>query len=248
MIVRVNKTENYTTMSNYHLKDKNLTLKAKGLLSVVLSLPDTWEYSVAGLTSISKEKETAINSALKELKENGYLIISKKMPSETGTGRIEYEWDFYERPQTEKQGVEKQGLENLGLEFQGLENQAQLNTNIENTNEVNTNGNNNPLISPEEKLKLLFSCFWEVYPKKANKKDAFKAFKSIKNIEKILPDILSDIDVKKQTKDWQKQNGQFIPYPASYLRGERWNDVNDIAEKQAKIDEIAAENIDIFLL
>ena len=118
-----------------------------------------------------------------------------------------------------------------------------INTDVE--SDINTT---NPLISPDEKLKLLFECFWEVYPKKVNKKDAFKAFKGIKNVEKVLPDIITDVEEKKQTKDWQKQNGQFIPYPGSYLRGERWNDVNEAAEKQAKIDEITAENINYFLL
>lgn len=143
MIVRVNKTDDYTTMSNHHLKNRNLTLKAKGLLSVILSLPDDWNYSISGLAAISKEKENAVNSALKELKEEGYLIITKKLPNETESGRIEYEWDFYEIPQIqkqdeEKQTLEKQGLEIQGLEIQALENLGQLNTNIVNTNIVNT--------------------------------------------------------------------------------------------------------------
>lgn len=147
MIVRVNKNSDYTVMSNVHLKDRNLSLKAKGLLSVVLSLPDSWEYSIAGLMSIAKEKEASINAALKELKENGYLIITKKMPNQTNSGRIEYEWDFYEHPKTEKQAEEKQEVENQGLvfqglEIQGLENQGQLNTNILNTNEENTKKEN----------------------------------------------------------------------------------------------------------
>ena len=138
MVVRVNKTKNYTVMSNHHLIDRNLSLKAKGLLSVVLSLPEDWEYSVSGLASISKEKETSINSALRELKENGYLVITKKLPNQTTSGRIEYEWDFYEIPQTAEQEGKKQDLENQGLEFLSLENQAQLNTNIESTNKENT--------------------------------------------------------------------------------------------------------------
>ena len=104
-----------------------------------------------------------------------------------------------------------------------------------------------PLISPEEKLELLFDDFWKAYPKKANKKDAFKAFKSIKNIEQALPDILADVEMKKDTKDWQKDNGQFIPYPGSYLRGERWNDVNEVAEKQAAINEAISDEIGKFL-
>ncbi len=144
MIVRVNKTHDYTVMSNHHLNNRNLTLKAKGLLSVILSLPDDWQYSVAGLAAISKEKEASINTALKELKDNGYLVVIKKMPNETNSGRIEYEWHFYEQPadqkqEPEKQGIEKQGVEIQGLEFQGLENQGQVNTNIVNTNIQNTN-------------------------------------------------------------------------------------------------------------
>ena len=143
MVVRVNKNSNYTVMSNHHLMNRNLSLKAKGLLSVILSLPEGWDYSIAGLAAISKEKESSINTALKELKENGYLVITKKMPNETETGRIAYEWDFYEIPADQKQEDKKQGLENQGLEFlrlevQGLEDQGQLNTNILNTNKENT--------------------------------------------------------------------------------------------------------------
>lgn len=149
-VIRVNKTKDYTVMSNYHLKDKRLSLKAKGLLSTMLSLSDEWQYSIAGLVAISKEKETAITSTLKELKANGYLIITKKLPHETSSGRYEYEYDIYEKPQDiesqelpvqdiEKQGVENLGLEFLGLEFQGVENQGQLNTNISNTKELTTN-------------------------------------------------------------------------------------------------------------
>lgn len=60
-------------MSNYHLRDMNLSLKASGLLSLVLSLPADWKYSVSGLTAIVKEGKSAVMSALKELEENGYL-------------------------------------------------------------------------------------------------------------------------------------------------------------------------------
>ena len=95
-VCRVHKNANYTVMSNYHLKSKNLSLKAIGLLSKVFSLPDDWDYSIAGLTCICKENETAIKSALNELKEWGYLTVTKLMPSETKSGRIEYVYDFYE--------------------------------------------------------------------------------------------------------------------------------------------------------
>lgn len=125
-VIRVNKSKDYTTMSNYHFKDKRISLKAKGLLSQMLSFPDDWDYSIQGLVAINKENEVAIKGALDELKNYRYLIITKKMPNETESGRIEYIYDIYERP---KQDGEKQGVENLGLEFLGLENQVQYNTN-----------------------------------------------------------------------------------------------------------------------
>ena len=67
-IIRMNKSSDYTVMSNTHLKEKNMSLKAKGLLSLMLSLRDDWEYSVEGLVSICKESEVAVKSALNELK------------------------------------------------------------------------------------------------------------------------------------------------------------------------------------
>ena len=70
---RIQKIDGYTMMSNYHLRDMNLSLKASGLLSLVLSLPANWKYSVSGLTAIVKEGKSAVMSALKELEENGYL-------------------------------------------------------------------------------------------------------------------------------------------------------------------------------
>ena len=67
-VFRINKTKNYTVMSNYHLQDRNLSYKAKGLLSYMLSLPSDWDYSIKGLVALSKENITSIKSGLKELK------------------------------------------------------------------------------------------------------------------------------------------------------------------------------------
>lgn len=143
-IFRVKKDKNYTVMSNCHLKEKEMSLKAIGLLSKMLSLPDDWDYSLAGLVAICKENETAIKSALDELKAFGYLELIKKLPNETSTGRIEYEYIIYEKP---KQEGEKQPLENLPIEILPVENQVQLNTNKLNTkdniNNINIKDNIN---------------------------------------------------------------------------------------------------------
>lgn len=137
-VIRVEKTKNYTVMSNYHLKEKDMSLKAKGLLSLMLSLPDNWDYSIAGLVAICKENETAIKSALKELQQFGYVKVDKIMPDKTESGRIEYVYNIYEKP---KQEGKKQGVENLPIETQCVENPTQLNTNKLNTNKLNTKDN-----------------------------------------------------------------------------------------------------------
>ena len=135
--IRVHKTKNYTVMSNTHLRDKKLSLKAKGLLSVMLSLPDNWDYSIAGLVAISKENETAVKSALNELKDNNYVVVTKENPTKSNGGRIKYTYEVYEEPY--KQSVAEQGLENLGVERQQVEIHGQLSTDRLSTDELNTN-------------------------------------------------------------------------------------------------------------
>ncbi len=73
-IFKIEKNKNYTVMSNYHLRDKKLSCKAKGLLSVMLSLPSDWDYSINVLISISKKGIKAIRNILQELQKYGYLI------------------------------------------------------------------------------------------------------------------------------------------------------------------------------
>lgn len=149
MIFRVDHNSNYTTMCNRHLRDKRLSLKAKGLLSLMLSLPDEWDYSIQGLVKICAESQSAVESTLRELRKTGYLVVTKLYPNETQTGRIEYLYDVHEYPiDTEKQGVEKQGVEIQGVEIQGVENRPQLNTNILNTKELNTEESNSKRFKP----------------------------------------------------------------------------------------------------
>ena len=168
-VIRVQKNKNFTVMSNTHLFDKNLSLKAAGLLSKILALPDDWNYSIKGLCAICKESETAVKSALNELRDNRYVIVERIDPSSETGGRIQYEYFVYEQPQgeenkkidvkeayrakqgAEKQSTEKQGVENLGVECLPIENLGDiLNTNISNTNISNTNKLNTDNISPTE--------------------------------------------------------------------------------------------------
>jgi len=96
-VFRVEKTRDYTIMSNYHLKEKNLTLKSKGLLSLILSLPDEWNYTTRGLAAICKEGVDSIGAALRELEGAGYIMRRRLRDAK---GKItDTEYIIYERPQ-----------------------------------------------------------------------------------------------------------------------------------------------------
>lgn len=98
-IFRVEKTQDYITMSNRHFKNKNLSLKAKGLLSLMLSLPEEWDYTLKGLAHINKEGVDAVRTAVIELENEGY-IVRKQIRNENGQmGASEY--IIYESPQGE---------------------------------------------------------------------------------------------------------------------------------------------------
>lgn len=94
-VFRIEKAKDFTVMSNYHLQDKKLSLKAKGLLSYMLSLPDDWDYSLRGLCAICLEGEKAIRNTLKELEDKGYLYREKINGIQ---GRFDYDYYIYERP------------------------------------------------------------------------------------------------------------------------------------------------------
>lgn len=163
-VFRVNKTKDYVTMSKTHLKEKNMSLKAKGLLSEMLGLPNEWDYSINGLVSINKENESAIKSTLAELKEFGYLKVTKLMPNVTTSGRIEYIYDIYEKPIQEgkKQEVENQPLENQPLEIQPIENPTQLNNKELNTNKLNNKELSNKEYKEKAKRKFIKPTLEEI--------------------------------------------------------------------------------------
>ena len=94
--VKVEKNRNFTIMSNYHLRDKNLSNKSRGLLSTMLSLPDDWDYTVEGLASICKDGKGSISTQLNELEKHGYLVRTQ---TRDARGRIrDTEYTIYELP------------------------------------------------------------------------------------------------------------------------------------------------------
>lgn len=149
-VFRIEKTHDYTVMSNYHLKDSSLSLKSKGLLSMMLSLPDEWNYTTRGLAAICKEGVDSIGTALKELERAGYI---KRNRLRDDKGKItDTEYVIFEKPQkgpdtqppeTDLPHMETPYTENPYMDKPNTavpctENTVQLNTNILNKKELNT--------------------------------------------------------------------------------------------------------------
>jgi len=141
-VIRVEKSSNYTAMSNYHLRDANLSLKAKGLLSVCLSLPETWDYSVNGLAAICKESRCAILTTLQELERCGYVRRSQTRTVDGRMGKSEYvileipretPSPRSDKPQSENPTTVKPTAENPTSEEPSPENRGQLSKEQSNT-------------------------------------------------------------------------------------------------------------------
>ena len=132
-IFKVEVTKNYTVMSNRHLRDKNLSLKAKGLLSQMLSLPEDWDYTLKGLALINREKIDAIREAVRELEQAGYVIRSRERDEKGCLRGTEYV--IYEQPQLPKS--ENPTLENPTLENPTLGNPTLGNPTLENPTQIN---------------------------------------------------------------------------------------------------------------
>ena len=130
-VFRVERNTGYTVMSNHHLRNKELTLKAKGLLSQMLSLPEDWDYTLAGLSHINREKIDAIREAVKELEKAGYIVRSRERDEK---GRLRgADYVIYEQPQpptSDLPTLENPTLDNPTLEKPTLENPTQLNKDI----------------------------------------------------------------------------------------------------------------------
>ena len=129
-VFRVEKNKGYTVMSNHHLRNHTLSLKAKGLLSQMLSLPEDWDYTLQGLAQINKESIDAIREAVRELERAGYIARSRERDERgclRGTVYTIYEQPHAE-PRPEEPTQEKPTLEKPMLDFPTLENPTQLNT------------------------------------------------------------------------------------------------------------------------
>ena len=148
-VFRIERTRDYTVMSNHHLRNANLSLKAKGLLSMMLSLPEDWNYTTRGLAKICKEGVDAIGAALRELEAAGYIVRHKLRDRQ---GRIsDTEYVIYEQPQLRKPDTDSPDTENPYMDKPDTEKPAELNIEKSNTQKSITDGSSTDSIPFREK-------------------------------------------------------------------------------------------------
>ena len=185
-VFRVEKNKGYTVMSNHHLRNKELTLKAKGLLSQMLSLPENWDYTLAGLSHINKESIDAIRTAVLELEKAGYIKRSQGRDKKGKMTAITY--TIYEQPQSpvlENPTSDNPTLEKPKTDNPTSENPMQLNKDIQKTDlsrkeEINKDGLNTdsiPILSPDHSPLSEQNTLLE--QKGKEEKDAYKIYEEI---------------------------------------------------------------------
>lgn len=249
MIVRVVKTENYTVMSNHHLRNKDLSLKAKGLMSYMLSCSNGTLFSIRQLMEASKDGEASVCTALNELKEHKYL---KHYAQKDDKGRIsEWKYDLYELPyDVEMNGIQNEQEDNCPeLDFPDLENQDKVNTNYNvNTIKKENKKKETDDISFDPNLERAkdiakkemesmkseedsFEQVWNLYNKKEGKQQARKAWMKLSNKDKEA--------VKQKLSDWlsnyiSRHGKQYQPMFSTFLNQRRWEDeINENNEQSA---------------
>lgn len=236
------KRSNFTCVPNETLRDKRLTLKARGLLAFCLSLPDTWEYSVEGLARATGEGRDSIKSALKELEAGGYLIRQQARNEQGKLAGMEYTLFDISQPCQEDEApkpaeplTEKPLAGKPSTAEPLAEKPIQINKDIYNKDLIkkererdnNARTKITPVLTTAQSglQEQGFERFWEAYPRKANKPTARIAWRALPVDVNLYDRIMAAVARYKQTRQWQDAN--YIPYPENFLQDERWED--DIA-------------------
>ena len=227
-VIRIQKTNNYTVMSNYHFREKDMSLKAKGLLSLMLSLPEEWDYSVDGLVKLSKDGKDSVISAITELEQFGYLVRSQAKGQD---GKFAgYDYDVYEQPYTEKPFTE-----NPSTVKPMTENPQQLNTKPLNTeSDINIT---NKKLNINVQIEQEFEEVWKLYPRKEDKKKAFLAYKTARK-KASFDEIKKGVETYSNHIKARNTDKCYIKLGATYFNGECWaNNYEQVVPKEETEEE-----------
>ena len=207
-ILRHVHTANYTILPNELIRDDRLSLRDVGLLAFMLSMPDEWKFSVAGLNTIlPNDGKARIEASVKSLQNASYLSISRERSKRGKLGAVV--WVVSDSPQPGLPDAENQDMDSPQPGLPDAVHPDPENRDYNKITKLKIS------ISPSQSR---FDEFWAAYPKHRGKKDAQKAFKKVKPSD--VDKILSALEAQKRA--WN--DPQFIPYPATWLNGERWED------------------------
>lgn len=228
--VRVEKKDHFTRIDNGLIQNPEISLKAKGLLAYMLSLPDDWDYSISGLSVKCKEGKSSIRGAITELMEHRYITRSLARDE---NGRIGgYEYVVYEEPQP--------SCENPTTDNPSSENRTQQTTNSTNekktkspcsppTGDAPTPGESKPKsIRPDKSTPAhdpeAFEAFWAKYPRKDGRKAAIRAWDKLKPDKALCRTMYAALSRQRKSKQWAEEGGRFIPHFSTWLNGRKWED------------------------
>ena len=208
-VFRVKKDKNYTTMSQYHFKDKRLSWKAKGILSTMLSLPEKWDYSIAGLCALSSDGKGTTQAALKELERLGYLERRKVRIS----GKIiDWEYIIYEKPQNSPLTDFPQ-LEKPHVEKPHVENPPQYNIKELSIKELSI-----------KEYSLEFAKLWAQYPRKEGKAQAEKSYIAARKAGTTFEDVEAGIKAYKRQIQAMGTEQRYIKHGSTWFNQKGWLD------------------------
>ncbi len=217
-VYRVEKMGDYTVLSNYHLRDPRLKLGAKGLLSLVLSLPEDWEYSIEGLAALGPEGKDAVRSAIRQLEAAGY--ITRQRSHDSGGQFSSSVYIIRERPEGAAPLAGFPSLAKPPLEKPTAENPTELNKDIQIPPKA-PQGGRRTKDAPDWKPER-FNGFWKFYPRGEAKQAAIRAWDRLKPSDELIDEMGRALKRQMQSADWLAGVG--VPYASTWLNQRRWED------------------------
>ena len=223
--IKIQRDAAYTIVPNAIIESDEMNLKDVGLLCFLLHLPDDWDFSIEGLVAILRHNgRSSVMSGLNRLEELGYLARWRERVSGQLRDAI---WIVSDAKMSE---ADIQGIASKYTTTPMSEKPTSENPTLENRRQINKKVINKKESIKKEKYKKErkaeetddFDAFWQAYPKKVGKQAARRAFEKVKDVP--LQTILNAIEQQKKMKQWQDNNGQFIPHPSTWLNRGSWDD------------------------
>lgn len=232
--VRVEKKSKYTQIDNNLIRNRNLSLKAKGLLIYMLSLPDDWDYTISGLSAECKEGKSSIRSAIDELMKHRY--ITRSLVRGAGGLLDGYEYVVYEeqQPLCENRMTDNRTSENHTQQIKDLTNKEETNSPYSppagDAPPPDPVPEDKPAPKPRREKSMpthdpdAFEVFWAAYPRKDDRRKAIRAWDKLKPDKPLCRVMYTALLRQKASDQWARDGGQYIPMFPTWINGRRWED------------------------